>query len=270
MSLHRRRSIIAGLVLTLIVAGLIPARAAVAQQTMTLPGSPPLGFQVIRQSDAKSPVVIMLHGGGGLDADQSAAFRKWSAWFANLGVTSVVIDSFGGRGLQSFHSTGDRTAYMSMLRNRVGDVQRLVNWLQAQPWVDPQRIALFGQSQGGSVAEIAALESGLQLPQILFYPGCDPKYFDSHALPASYPVSLWLLGEQDRVTPAKACQALLARMGTAARSTKVITFAGAHHTFDWPVAERNWNGSTLRYDATADNAAQSAIIAFLRSGGFIQ
>jgi len=246
------------------------AESVHAQEWTQIPGAPPVYVQATRPAAAKAPIVVMLHGGGGLDKDQVNAFAKWSRWLASLGVGSVIVDSFRGRGLQNFQSTGDRTAYMAMLLQRASDLRRVVDWARTQPWVDAQRIAIFGQSQGAIAATVNAVETSRGLPEIAFYTGCDARYFDSHPVPSTYPPSLWLLGADDKVTPAVDCEAFRARMGGVGQSIKIIVFPGATHAFDWEAPERVWNGRTLRYSAAADNGAKAAITDFLRGLRFIQ
>ncbi|WP_147157474.1 dienelactone hydrolase family protein [Reyranella soli] len=254
----------------LAIALALHAASAEAQEWTPIPGTPPVYVQPIKPAATPAPIVIMLHGGSGLDTDQVNAFAKWSSWLSSQGVGALIVDSYRGRNLRQFQSTGDRTAYMAMLRQRVGDLQRVVDWARSQPWIDQQRIATFGQSQGAIVATLAALETTLRLPEIGFYNGCDARYFDSKPVPTSYPPSLSLLGADDKVTPAANCEALRARMGTAGQAIRLIVFPGATHTFDWYAAERTWNGNTVRYSTSADQGAQAAIADFLRSRRFIR
>lgn len=269
----KNRAVLAAMLWLALVVGAAEAGAQTSTiPADTIPGAPPLPVQIVRPAPgARMPVVVMLHGGSGLDRDQSAALQKWAAWLSERGVASVIVDSYGGRGLSRFSSRTDLLSFVRMLRERADDVVRTVAWLAGEPWADTGRIALLGQSQGASAASIAALERGVRLPQILFYPGCDVRYFDVAPLPDAYPASLWLLAERDTLTPPATCTAVIERLGDAARDARVVTLPGATHVFDWQAPERtDPRGNVYRHDAPAERAAQSAVADFLETQGFLR
>lgn len=255
----------------------LPFGPAWAQHWQEMPAqgsAPPLFYKVIKPATTgRAPVAIMLHGGGGMDADQTAAFNKWSAWLAERGVASVILDSYRGRGLQSFHYSGDMKSFRAMLTERANDARRILAWLRASDWADASRLFLFGQSQGASVASVMNFETPERAAVVAFYIGCDPKYFDNQPPPKNNPPSLWLLGESDTVTRAANCVTLhqqMAQRGGNADSIKVVVFPGAHHTFDWQAPMRMWGQNKLEYSKAADDGSRREIDAFLKQLGWVK
>jgi dienelactone hydrolase len=243
---------------------------------LTLPeqaGAPTIYYSIVRpEGVGKVPVVIMLHGGDGLETYQRASFAQWAEWFKARKFASIVIDSFRGRGLSQFnYFPGQRDAYVNMLRQRATDLARTIEWLKTTDWADPSRLLIFGESQGAIVAGLAAVERSVRLPQIDMYLGCNPAYWNDHPPPKDYPPSLWLLGEQDGVTPPKACieaRKRMAELGGNADAIKLIVLPGAFHAFDFPGVNGTFQGVHVEYSASAVEASRNAIDQFLAGLGW--
>jgi len=92
------------------------------------------------------PAVVFVHGSGAATRD---GFNFWADQFSRMGVAALTFDKRGtGR------STGDwRSADFNDLAH---DVLACVDRLKAHSGIDAARIGLFGQSQGGWVAPLAA------------------------------------------------------------------------------------------------------------------
>lgn len=261
------------LIPTMLIAALSAARNAAGDVLPAQTGQPELHVSVVKASTAgRAPVAIMLHGGGGLDASQTAAFADWSSWLATHGVASVIVDSFRGRGIANFHFTGNRDAYLAMIANRVVDARRTIEWLRMTSWADPAKVLVFGQSQGAIVGTHMSLETDVRAPQIAFYNGCDANYFASKPASANYPPSLWLLGGADEVARSNWCETFVKRMaekGGNASAIKLIVFPDAHHTFDWQQPRRMWGNRMLEFNKAAYDGSRQAIISFLQAHGYI-
>src|ERR1700740_2658454 len=88
-----------------VVAGLVvsmTAAAAMAADPDKLPakaGTPDLYISVVHpRASGPVPTAILLHGGTGLrDRNQADSIKQWSAWLAERGMASLVIDSQRGR-----------------------------------------------------------------------------------------------------------------------------------------------------------------------------
>src|SRR6195952_4760866 len=101
--------------------------------------------------DAPRPAVVLMHGCSGLLNPKGAIFALYRAWMRALfgqGYDVLTVDSASSRGFGQTCTAGpDRiTAY----RDRPKDAYAALQYLQAQPFVRPDRIGLMGWSQGGA------------------------------------------------------------------------------------------------------------------------
>ncbi len=107
----------------------------------------------------KYPVLVYVYGGPG-----SQVVRKsWSRhdlWHAYMNQNGYVVFSLDNRG-----SEGRGKAWEEPLLRRMGAVeledQRIgVEYLKTLPWVDPERIGIWGWSYGGYMALLALFNAG--------------------------------------------------------------------------------------------------------------
>jgi uncharacterized protein len=84
---------------------------------------------------------------------QFAGYRAWGAYFASLGVVTLVSDK---RGVGDSQGTYEETPDLAV---RAGDVLAAVAFLRSQPEVDAARVGAMGHSQGGWIAPLAASRS---------------------------------------------------------------------------------------------------------------
>lgn len=121
-------------------------------------------YYVVRHpenTDARTPVVIMLHGCGGprpfIEGMADAA--------AAAGATAIVVDSFGPRRISRMAAyatvcTGARLQG----RERAGDLYATLAWARRQPWADSARISVMGWSHGGwTIMDALALRTGEEM-----------------------------------------------------------------------------------------------------------
>lgn len=199
-----------------------------------------------RSPDTAGPVVVALHGCGGIYA--TAGSRKGQLSARHQGMTDLLLaqgysvvwpDSLTPRQETSLcqQSMAARQVRQS---HRRSDVHSTLVWLARQTWVDPQRVALLGWSHGGT-AVLASSDSTQALPPasvtpdlaVAFYPGCADAL--RRAYRPTWPVHM-LLAAQDDWTPAAPCVALGQQAGM---SFKV--YPDSHHGFDNPVGQvRHW------------------------------
>lgn len=187
------------------------------------------------------PVVLALHGCGGLFATQGSRRGQLNARHDGMarlliaqGYSVLFPDSFSTRGESSICTQKIRDRKIGQTHRR-DDVTGALSWLAGQPWVDASKIALLGWSHGGSavLASTDANDPGVSTRAvqpslaIAFYPGC------RDALRSGYRPTvplLMLLGELDDWTPASPCVDLARRVHARAR-----VFPDSHHDFDNPV-----------------------------------
>jgi dienelactone hydrolase len=131
----------------------------------------------IAQGTGRMPVVVLMHGSGGVGLN----IEPWVHTFNAMGISTFVIDGFSGRGLTS---TSTNQAQLGRL-NFIVDVFRALDILAKHPRVDPDRIVLMGFSRGGQAALYASLQrfhklwnkSGAQFAAYIpFYPDCATTY----------------------------------------------------------------------------------------------
>ena len=200
-------------------------------------------IQVLVFQPAQAPrgTVVALHGCGGLFAatgDRQGQLNARHQGMADLlvaqGYAVVFPDSLNPRGVSQLCTQKIGTRSINQTERR-RDALATLNWVAAQAWATPSKIALLGWSHGGS-AVLASTQQ--QHPEVLaqsvraavaiaFYPGC------SAAARANYQPNaplILMLGEKDDWTPPGPCIALGQAVGA-----EVNVFADSHHDFDNPV-----------------------------------
>ncbi len=188
----------------------------------------------LAQGAGKLPVVILMHGSGGMGAQ----IDTWSRQFNAMGVSTFAIDGFTGRGLASVNTD---QAQLGRL-NFILDIYGALAILAKHPRVDPQRIVLMGFSRGGQAALYASLtrfhkmwnKSGASFAAYIpFYPDCATSYIDDTDVAAA-PIRIFH-GIADDYNPLSSCKAFMARLKSAGRDVELTEYADAQHGFDSPL-----------------------------------
>ncbi|MDX1570896.1 MAG: alpha/beta fold hydrolase [Xanthomonadales bacterium] len=108
------------------------------------------GTLVRPEGEGPFPGVVFVHGSG---PHTRAGPVSYASTFTDAGVGMLAFDKRG-----SGESEGNWIT--SSLDDLVGDVCAAVDYLRAQPGFDANRIGLWGVSQGGWIAPVAALRCG--------------------------------------------------------------------------------------------------------------
>jgi dienelactone hydrolase len=201
----------------------------------------------------RAPAVIALHGCGGLFTRKGELIKRHSDWAERLAAAGYVVllpDSFGSRDIDSICNTRERTITP---RDRAADAAAAADWLAAQPFVDPERIAVLGWSNGGStvlwsVSEAYKPKTVEWRTAIAFYPGCRLPSESPNWSPRFKPYVL--IGSADNWTPAAPCRTLAER-----DAVLLIEYPGAVHGFDAPDTPRRTRPG-VAYSATEDGAVE--------------
>jgi dienelactone hydrolase len=235
----------------LIVALFAQACATVGTRTATLrfpslaDGTMIDGYLFRPDGEARHPAVVLLHGCGGLfsptTGQMSTREHDWAQRFVAMGYSALLVDSFSPRGIVRMCSP--ESFRQSVFLERPKDAYGALRYLQAQPFVRPDRIAIVGWSQGGGVTLLSVRTDSLGRPQdlargdfraaVAFYPSvCNAR---SHRLPWTSTIPmLVLVGEHDNWTPAAPCSQFVAAAAARGSDIRIHVYGGAYHDFDWP------------------------------------
>jgi dienelactone hydrolase len=188
----------------------------------------------IAQGSGRLPVVVLMHGSGGIGAN----IEPWARKFNAMGISTFTIDGFTGRGL-----TAVNTDQASLGRlNFILDIYGALGLLAKHPRVDPERIALMGFSRGGQAALYASLtrfnklwnKSGVQFAAYIpFYPDCATSYAGENDI-VDRPVRIFH-GIPDDYNPVASCKPYIQRLRDAGRDIALTEYPDAQHGFDTPL-----------------------------------
>ena len=188
----------------------------------------------IAQGTGRLPVVVLMHGSGGMGAN----IQMWSDEFNAMGISTFAIDGFTGRG---FTSTSTNQALLGRL-NFILDIYRSLDILARHPRVDSTRIALIGFSRGGQAALYASLKrfhkmwnrSGIEFAAYIpFYPDCMTTYIGDTEV-ADRPIRIFQ-GAADDYNPVAPCKAFVARLKAAGHDVELTEYPNVWHAFDNPL-----------------------------------
>src|SRR5262249_42727834 len=104
----------------------------------------------IPEGKGRLPAVVLVHGSGGVGPNVA----EWASEFNAMGVATVVLDAFTGRGLVQ---TSTDQALLGRLAMTY-DTYRALEVLEKNPRIEPQRIAAMGFSRGGQAVLYASVK----------------------------------------------------------------------------------------------------------------
>jgi dienelactone hydrolase len=215
------------------------ADAAPAPQLVDIPaGNITLHAQLFKPEGAGPfPVVIALHGCGGLSTSSEAVqlhYRDWAEQLLKTKHAVLLPDSFGSRELGPQCRVKDHRVLAR--RERVADVNAARRWLDGQDWVMRDRISLIGWAHGASAVlwavrpQLAArgLEPDYR-SAIAFYPDC--RISSATGWSARVP-TLLLIGASDDISSPSSCKAMVDNARGRSALARIVLYPGAEHEFD--------------------------------------
>src|SRR5215471_5541942 len=120
--------------------------APVLNQVEIPSGNVTLRAQLFKpEGEGPFPIVIALHGCGGLSTHSEPVlprYRDWAEQLVKSGSAVLLPDSYASRGLGPQCRVKERR--LSARRERVADVLAARQWLLQQTWVAHDRISLIG------------------------------------------------------------------------------------------------------------------------------
>jgi len=236
---------LASLVLVLRLALTGAAQAETRVSVALLAGPPVVGYLSAPPGPGPFPAVALLHSCLGLPAHRQALADA----LVRAGFVALWVDDFSSRSLTETCSVEFPAA--------LTDARAAAAFLESQPEVDANRLAVVGFSQGGDTALRLAVEASGYRAVVAYYPPCANLEGDKLTIP-----TLILIGAEDDVTPARDCRAFAKQQANA----ELVVFPGAKHLFDDPSAAGGLRrfGMRFAYRAEAAHAAESALLRFLR------
>jgi dienelactone hydrolase len=219
----------------------LPAEAAplLPPQAVEIPsGTAVLHAQLFKpEGKGPFPVVIALHGCGGLGGHSEpvqARYRDWAEQLLKGGKAVLFPDSYGSRELGPQCRVKERR--ITARRERVTDILAARQWLMQQAWVARDRISLLGWANGAS-ALLWAVRPQLLLRHagpdfrsaVAFYPDC--RLSSGLGWSARVP-TLVLIGAKDDVSSPPACRQMVEGAHGRSALTRIVVYPSAYHDFD--------------------------------------
>ena len=236
---HPMRLLSATVFLTL--SAIACASAAPAPQPVDIPaGSAVLHAQLYKpEGSGPFPVVIALHGCGGLGAHGESVlprYRDWAEQFLKTGHAVLLPDSYGSRELGPQCRVNVKERRVLARRERVADITAARQWLAAQDWVARDRISLIGWANGASAVLWAVrpqLSSRAIEPDyrsaVAFYPDC--RISSGTGWSARVP-TLLLIGGKDDISSPPSCRQMVDGARGRSALARIVVYPTASHDFD--------------------------------------
>src|SRR5712691_1754716 len=191
------------------------------------------------EGDGTFPVIIALHGCGGLAGHSEpvqARYREWAEQLLKAGNAVLLPDSYGSRELGPQCRVNLKERRVLARRERVADIIASREWLVRQPWAARDRISLMGWANGAS-ALLWAVRPQLPLRNIepdfrsaiAFYPDC--RISSGLGWSARVP-TLLLIGAKDDVSSPPACRQMVDGARGRSALARIVAYPGASHDFD--------------------------------------
>jgi dienelactone hydrolase len=232
------RLLSATILLTLLVAAGEAAAAPEPTQIEIPSGKLELHAQLYKpEGSGPFPVVIALHGCGGLSGQGEPVaprYREWAEQLLKAGYAVLLPDSFASREVGPQCREKERKVLAR--RERVADVSASHKWLMAQSWVARERISLIGWAHGASTVlwavrpQLAARGKEPDFRSaIAFYPEC--RISARTGWSARVP-TLLLIGASDDVAAPSLCKQMVDGARGRSALAQIVVYPGAWHDFD--------------------------------------
>jgi dienelactone hydrolase len=212
----------------------------------------------------KLPAVILMHSAGAINP----ATDRWAQEFNNMGIATLMVDSFSGRGFYTFDDQSQLAGLAMMI-----DAYRALDSLALHPRIDPSRIAVMGFSKGAAAAVYSSNERFRKLygpPNVEFaahiglYTPCS-VYPDDDKVTGK-PIRLFH-GIADDSTSIEPCRAYVERLKAAGVDVALTEYPDTYHAYDFAWRKepfKNAQGATTSYyNEEATVATTKAVKEFL-------
>lgn len=214
----------------------------------------------------RAPAVVLMHGCGGWQPSVMQGLDAYADFLVSEGFVVLNLDSFGPRGNAGGSVCQSLNKLSAARKYRTNDAFDAMRFLRAQPFVDPDKVFLIGQSNGGSTAMIVAMESSRRAfagsgdgfrAVVALYPWCGAT---GSRRPTLTSPLLVLGGGRDDWVPPDECARFTAR----GSEMRVKVYANAAHSFDVPVPIHRYQGNLVGYNPAAARDARNEILGFFQ------
>jgi dienelactone hydrolase len=226
-----------------------------------LPGDRIQGDLAKPEGTGPFPAVVVLHGCAGM---HDTTRRKLVDDLVGWGYVVLLVDSFATRGIEQAC-----TGVSDIAGKRRSDAYGALAFLARQTFIDPQRVAAVGFSQGAWVSLLAAEAGSFELFVRPGHPGF-------RTVVALYPLckavvgrlvipTLILIGALDKWTPAADCAERIGAWSTDGPPIELVVYPGAEHGFYYPHLQggRRLFGYWVEYNEEAATDASRRTREFL-------
>jgi len=221
------------------------------------------GFLAAPIVEGRHPGVLVVHEWWGLN-DYA---RDRAKALAGLGYVALAVDMYGDGRVASHakDAGGFAGAVMKDMPEARRRFEAALKFLQAQPEVDPDRIAAIGYCFGGGVVLQMAADGVPGLVAVASFHGS----FGAEVPEGVKPTAKMLVchGEADSFVQPEAIAAFKKRMKAAGVDLTFVSYPGARHGFTNPAATAKAKefDLDLAYDAGADKKSWAELQKFLQS-----
>lgn len=196
-----------------------------------------VGHLFLPQGTGKVPVVVLMHGSGGI---YEAMLNYWPKLLNAQGIGVFSLDRFGPRGVKSTAEDQSQIPFTA----DVADAFAALRLLTTHPRIEAGHIAIMGMSRGGIATWRASVEriiAAQQLPDglrfkahIMLYSGGASGVFRLIVKPGVFSKApqLWVHGEADDYCPIGSARDYAQRIGAAGTPVEFVALPGALHKFD--------------------------------------
>jgi dienelactone hydrolase len=221
------------------------------------------GYLAKPEGAGSFPAVIVLHGCAGM-ADTTK--RKLVDELVGSGYVVLLVDSFATRGIEHACAGG----FPNIAAERRSDAYGALAFLAGQTFVDPQRVAAVGFSQGAWISLLVAQAGSFELfvrasnlrfrAVVAFYPLCR-EVAGRLVIP-----TLILIGAIDDWTPAADCFRKIDGWRTDGVPIEQVVYPSTHHGFFYPHLQpgRTLFGHWVEYNEAAAADATRRMREFLK------
>ena len=188
-------------------------------------------LRIPRAGNDRLPAVVLVHGSGGVNASHA----RWAQELNGIGVATLILDTFSGRGIVSTVTDQSQLHSLAMMI----DAYRALAVLASHPRIDPERVAVMGFSKGAVAAVYSSNERFRKLyargnlgfaAHIGLYTPCNVRYQGDEKT-TGMPIRLYH-GIADDWVSIEPCRAYVGRLQAAGAAATLTEYPGAYHAYD--------------------------------------